>query len=80
MSDTINVLCLHRFPGLRTFTDGKAYAARRVAYRLYAVTDDLGRERYIFPGEPCPHLWDGKDARLMGRWVRLLDRQLKDHS
>jgi len=40
------------------FTKGKKYQIRNGIGNLYAVTDDLGHERYLSKqdGVPCPHL------------------------
>jgi hypothetical protein len=37
-------------------TDGKVYEARHYANAVWAIRDDRGCERFVIPGEPCPHL------------------------
>jgi hypothetical protein len=55
----------------RSFTEGKAYLATPGPGALLAITDNLGRERFILLDGPCPHLTDGGAPfhKLVGKWV-----------
>ena len=57
------------------FTKGRKYPIRIGPGNLYAVTDDLGHERYLLKqdGVPCPHLPPPGNLRhfssdLLGQW------------
>ena len=54
------------------FLDGKVYQATHFKNALWSIRDEAGYERYIIPGEPCPHLSvnyrDGRSVSV-GRWV-----------
>ena len=61
------------------FTDGKLYEATHYKNVLWSVRDDLGYERYIIPGELCPHLqkssmYEGYSrSEPVGRFVEVKD-------
>ena len=54
------------------FIDGKVYRATHFKNALWSVRDGAGHERYIIPGERCPHLSiamrDGR-SESVGRWI-----------